>query len=51
MTVDEMADFINHETDGICSCCVRIGTEERCYVIHGECRRGIKAWLNLEVGQ
>lgn len=49
MSVDEMADFINHETDGICSCCVRFGkSEEKCYNIPGECKRGIKNWLESE---
>lgn len=51
MNIDEMVDFINHETDGICSCCVKIGTEESCYAIPGMCQKGIKAWLELEVGK
>lgn len=52
MSIEEMVDFINHETDGICSCChndVRFGVE-RCYE-QGLCARGIKMWLESEVSE
>ena len=50
MSVDEMVAFINHETDGICSCCnLYPGKKDRCYEIYGTCERGIKQWLESEV--
>lgn len=50
MSVEEMADFINHETDGICSCCdLYPDKKDKCYMIEGECKRGIKRWLESEV--
>lgn len=52
MTLDEMVAFINHETDGICSCCVHFGNKvDRCYAIKGMCERGIKQWLESEVDE
>ena len=52
MSLDEMADFINNETDGICGCChpdVRIRTDN-CYK-HGLCKKGIRLWLESEVSE
>lgn len=50
MSVDEMVAFINHETDGICSCCnLYPSKKDRCYEIKGMCERGIKQWLETEV--
>lgn len=49
MSLDEMVDFINHETDGICDCChpdIRFRTDE-CYK-KGLCAKGIKMWLESE---
>lgn len=50
MSLEEMAEFINHETDGICSCCsLYPDKKDRCYEIVGECKRGITNWLKSEV--
>ena len=49
MSLDEMADFINNEMDGICDCChpdIRFRTD--CYK-HGLCKKGIRLWLESEV--
>ena len=49
MSIDEMVAFINHETDGICSCCILFpDKKDRCYAIAGMCERGIKQWLESE---
>lgn len=51
MSVDEMVDFIENETDGICECCVfhYKRHEERCWDKDGMCKEGIKKWLEREV--
>ena len=52
MTIDEMVDFINYETDGTCICChrdIRCGTMN-CYE-QQLCTKGIKMWLKSEVLQ
>lgn len=55
MSVEEMAEFINHETDGICGCChpdIRFRYEvehngRNCYQ-DNVCIKGIKKWLEEE---
>ena len=52
MSLEEMVDFIIHDTDGICGCChndIRFGVEKCCE--QGLCTKGIKMWLESETAE
>ena len=52
MNVEEMAEFLTKEYDGICSCCIiedREKREMKCYSVPGMCTQGVRRWLESEV--
>lgn len=48
MNIDEMANFISNDCDGVCGCCV-FRRNIRCYEDEDKCKFGIKEWLEQEI--
>ena len=48
MSIEEMANFINNDCNGVCGCCV-FRANTRCYEDEDKCKLGIKEWLEQEV--